>query len=267
MSRWWSAARPDQDSAWPSQDPGWLRRLAARDFAPTAPQLHRAETRALAAFRAARRATDLALTSSPATKGPGHLALADARIGRSARLAFVVALVVVVAGAGGTAASGPGAPLYAMRLAVERTMLPAPGQPARLGAELALVDRRLADAAAALRREDTRAASAALGAVAGDVAGIVPDAVLDSSRRAVLARLDDDAAAVQRLGVALTGGGAVTGGAVQGALDALRSAREKLASVTDRDPAADSPRGADHPGASGTPPDAQSRTGVSPAGR
>jgi hypothetical protein len=238
MSRWWSAARPDKDPPGGYPDSAWLHRVAGQDFSPTAPTLDRVETRALAAFRAAHRAADRALARGPATKGSGHLTFAGARIGRSARLAFAVALVVVVAGAGGTAASGPGAPLYAVRLAVERTMLPAPGQPTRLDAELSLVDRRLADATAALRRADRRAASAALGAVVGDVAGIGPDAALHSSRRAVLARLDDDAAVVRRLGVALTGGNAV-----QEALDALRSARDKLATVTDRDPAADSRRG------------------------
>ncbi len=237
MTRWWSAAQPDKEPSGRFRDPGWLRSLADRDFSPTAPELHRVETRALAAFRAAHRVTDRALARGPASPQSGHVAYAGARIGRTVRPSLVVALVVVVAGAGGTAASGPGAPLYAMRLAVERTMLPAPGQPTRLDAELTLVDRRLADAAAALRREDPRAASAALGAVVGDVAGIVPDAALHSSRRVVLARLDVDATIVRQLGVTLT-----SGNAVQEALDALRSARNKLAAATDRDPPAHSPR-------------------------
>lgn len=232
------AARPDEDSPGGYSDSTWLHRVADRDFSPTAPELDRVETRALAAFRAAHRVADRALARGPATKRSGHPAFAGARIGRAVRLAFAVALVVVVVGAGGAAASGPGAPLYAVRLAVERTMLPAPGQPARVDAELALVDRRLADAATALRRNDAGAASAALEAVVGDVAAVGRDAALHPSRRPeALTRLDEDEALVRRLGADLAGSDAV-----REALDALRSARHELTPAPDHAPPDDSLR-------------------------
>lgn len=229
MSDRLAADRLDVEPAGGHQDSAWLRAIADRDFSPSPPALERSETRARIAFRTAFGAADSGGTIDAPTRRVGQPARAGARVGRIGRigrtmkLSLAAALAIVVAAAGGTAAAGPGAPLYAVRLVVERTMLPAPGQPARLEAELALVDRRLADAAATLQRGDTRAAAAALEAVGGDVAGIGPEAELHGlRRRAAVARLDEDAVLVRRLGAALSGD------AVPQALDALRTARAKL---------------------------------------
>lgn len=231
MSRWLSATGPDRDRPERNLDPTWLRRLAGRAFAPTPRALDRAETRVVAAFRAAHRTADRGSTIDSDATGSGRRVRERERVGRVFRIAFAVALVVVVAGAGGTAATGPGAPLYSVRLAVERTLLPARGQPARLDAQLALVDRRLADAAAGLRRDDTGAATAALEAVAGDVTDIGRDAtILPLRRREALERLDEDAALVRRLG-----GGLASGEAGREALEALLSARDELSAAVVRD--------------------------------
>ena len=225
MSPRWSATVPDRDLPGPTLDPAWLRGLVERDFAPTPGALDRAEIRAAAAFRAARRAADHGSTVGPDATGSGRRVRERARLGRVFRMAAAAALVVVVAGASGTAASGPGAPLYSVRLVVERTLLPAPGQPTRVDAQLALVDRRLADAAAGLRRDDTGAANAALEAVAGDVADIGRDASIPQTlRRDALERLDEDLALVRRLG-----GGLAGGEARREALEALGAARDSLA--------------------------------------
>jgi hypothetical protein len=224
MSRWLSATGPDRDRPERSLDSAWLRRLVERVFAPTTRALDRSETRVVAAFRAAHRAADRgSIVGSDAT-GSGRRVRERERVGRAVRIAFAAALVVVVAAAGGTAATGPGAPLYSVRLAVERTLLPGRGQPARLDAQLALVDRRLADAVAGLRRGDTGAATAALEAVAGDVMDIGRDAtILSLPRREALERLVEDAALVRRLG-----GGLASSEAGREALEALRSARDEL---------------------------------------
>jgi hypothetical protein len=112
--------------------------------------------------------------------------------------------------------------------------------PARLDAQLALVDRRLADAMAGLRHDDLGAATAALEAVAGDVTDIGRDAtILPLRRREALERLGEDAALVRRLD-----GGLAGGEAGHAALEALRSARDELsdAAVGDHRPDA-RPRG------------------------
>jgi hypothetical protein len=224
MSPRWSATVPDRDLPGLTLDPAWLRGLVERDFAPTPGALDRAEIRVAAAFRAARRAADRGSTVGPDATGSGRRLRERARVGRVFRMAAAAALVVVVAGASGTAASGPGAPLYSVRLVVERTLLPAPGQPTRVDAQLALVDRRLADAVDGLRRDDIGAASAALEAVAGDVADIGRDASIPQTlRREALERLDEDLALVRRLG-----GGLAGGEAGREALEALGAARDSL---------------------------------------
>jgi hypothetical protein len=224
MSPRWSATVPDRDLPGPTLDPAWLRRLVDRDFTPTPVALDRAEIRVVAAFRAAHRTADRGSTVGSAATGSGRRVRERPRVGLAFRIAAAAALVVVVAGASATAASGPGAPLYSVRLVVERTLLPAPGQPTRVDAQLALVDRRLADAAAGLRGDDTGAAGAALEAVAGDVADIGGDASIPPAvRRDALERLDEDLALVRRLG-----GGLAGGEAGREALEALRVARDAL---------------------------------------
>jgi len=231
MSPRWSATVPDRDTPGPTLDPAWLRGLVERDFAPTPGALDRAEICLAAAFRAARRAADRGSTVGPDTTGSGRRVRERARLVHVFRIAAAAALVVVVAGASGAAASGPGAPLYSVRLVVERTLLPAPGQPTRVDAQLALVDRRLADAVEGLRRDDIGAASAALEAVAGDVADIGRDASIPPTlRRDALERLDEDLALVRRLGGSLAGSEAG-----REALEALLSARDELSAALVRD--------------------------------
>jgi hypothetical protein len=92
--------------------------------------------------------------------------------------ALAGAALLVVLTAGSLAASGPGLPLYGVRLVAEELVLPAAG-PERLTAQLDRLDRRLEEAAAATRRGDAHAAAAALHAyeeIAAELrAGPIPD--------------------------------------------------------------------------------------------
>lgn len=82
---------------------------------------------------------------------------------RTPRLApaLVAGVLLVGLAVGGVAASGPGEPMYPLRLGVEELLLPAKG-PARLQAQLDRLDRRLDETADALGSGDTRGAEAAV---------------------------------------------------------------------------------------------------------
>ncbi|HEX6127522.1 MAG TPA: hypothetical protein VF071_00715 [Candidatus Limnocylindria bacterium] len=82
---------------------------------------------------------------------------------RTPRLApaLVAGILLVGLAIGGVAASGPGEPMYPLRLGMEELLLPAEG-PARLRSQLDRLDRRLDEATGALGSGDTRGAEAAI---------------------------------------------------------------------------------------------------------
>jgi hypothetical protein len=135
-----------------------LRRLAERYSAP-ADSLERIERRVVDAFRESFAGRPTANTE---LAGPSRLVLArwhrpvirvhvSRRVPAFHRRAAALGLAAVFVLAGGVAVAsaeaGPGRPLFAVRLAVERALLPANPGADRIQAQLAVLDRRLIEAA------------------------------------------------------------------------------------------------------------------------
>jgi hypothetical protein len=178
-----------------------LRTKARRLFSPDPVAAVEVEVEVVAAFRAA------ASDGAPAvSRGPLPVTHRRSR----ARWLRVAAAVVVAAtlglGGGGAAIVRAGAPLYGVRLAVERALLPGVSAASRVDGQLQLLDDRLTEAAEAASRRDATAARAALAAYRDDLGaltGIValhperqPDAVVRLARQeAALDRLAHDESA------------------------------------------------------------------------
>lgn len=166
----------------PGEDADLRARLDAFASARLAPDpAATARARAVAMREARRRAALLAGAPGPRRSryrlalGPGLLA---------------AALLLVLVGVGGVLASGPGGPLYALRLWAEALTLPA--EPAaRVDAMLGRLDERLAEAEVAGTAGNGPAAAAALEAYRAEADEAVATAGDDPDRRlAIAARLE-----------------------------------------------------------------------------
>ncbi len=103
---------------------------------------------------------------------------------------LAAAVLVVLVGVGGVLASGPGGPLYDLRIWAERMTLPAEPT-ARVAAMLAQLDERMAEVETAGTAGDAAAADAALEAYRDEAGDALATAGGDPTRRAALtARLE-----------------------------------------------------------------------------
>jgi hypothetical protein len=119
-------------------------------------------------------------------------------IRRGAGLLLAAGLSLVVVG-GALAASGAGGPLYGSRLWLETIMLPADAD-ARVAAEIARLDARLADVEAAVRAGDRAAVAAALSAYQAIADEALSGASGDATAIArLLAALDRHLAVLERV--------------------------------------------------------------------
>ncbi len=145
-----------------------LLQLAARS-GPAPGVMEAIERRAVAAFEARSRATSGA-------GGNSRRARARVRGGRPFRQALAAGLaaaaILVGGGAVASAGSAPGRPLFAVRLAVEQALLPADPPSDRLTAQLAVLDRRLSEAAEAA--PDSGAVADATRAYRATLADLLP---------------------------------------------------------------------------------------------
>jgi hypothetical protein len=172
--------RPRRQSGWddPPADPlvAALEALASAQTDVTA-RVDRQRTRLRAAFVQA------------SVRGAAPVRARSSFAPRRLAFALSTALLLVVMTAGGIAASGPGLPLYGVRLAAEELFLP-PGGMARVTAQLDRLDDRLDEVSRALAADDAAAAAAALVAydrIAGELLSGSRPAPQD--RAAVQARL------------------------------------------------------------------------------
>jgi len=159
-------------------DPAAMRRIRAAVMAAAATAL--TTPRPADAALAAPPATIVAIGGAPRTLGPRR----RSRLG-TALLAAALTLGLAV---GGVSAAQPGGPLYGQRLWIEQAMLPASGE-ARVDAQSARLDERLAEARAAADRGDTNAIGAALGAYASILGELETQAIADP---AVADEIGDD---------------------------------------------------------------------------
>jgi hypothetical protein len=197
-------------------DEAWLAALLGR-VPPGVVASERAREPVLRAWRAAQGRPAAGPTSRPKLTRP------------RVRPPFVVVRALLVAAAsaaiavgGATAASAPGAPLYATRVAFERAQLPARGAAGRLAAEMDLADRRLDEAAAALDRGDRVALVAALDAYLEGVRDAALEGTAGVGESADVARrLDADASVLARISRSAAGDAEVDA-AVNAAAAALR---------------------------------------------
>lgn len=133
------------------------------------------------------------------------------------RLAFATlgAVLVLTVAAGGFAASGPGLPVYPLRLAAEELFLPSDGA-ARLEAQLGRLERRLDEAARATNAGASAAALEAYERIATDlISGTAPSG---SGDQRIEARVAEQVRSLRNMAGAGSGRGA----------EALRSANGLL---------------------------------------
>jgi hypothetical protein len=82
--------------------------------------------------------------------------------------------------------SGPGQPFYGVRLGVETAQLPPVSAPARIYADVARLDKRLAEANTGAVQADRPAVDDSLGAYSGQVDGVVDNFGLDSTKTTLI---------------------------------------------------------------------------------
>lgn len=161
-----------------------LRRLGAERYSASAESLERIERRVVDAFRESlveRPTAELELEApSRPVFGRWRRFVPSLKVARPAhpvhRRTAAVGLAGVLVLAGGVAVasaeSAPGRPLFVVRLAVERALLPAHPVADRIQAQLAVLDRRLVEAADA--DEDADAVSEAARAYRATLAELRP---------------------------------------------------------------------------------------------
>jgi hypothetical protein len=125
------------------------------------------------------------LAASPVQAMPRHRSVFG-RFRVPAAIAATLLLVGALTVGAALAGSGPGGPFYAGRLWVEELTLPTDAD-ARAKAQLARLDARLAEAAAAAQAGNGAAVTAALDAYRATVEAALADASLDPTRREHLA--------------------------------------------------------------------------------
>lgn len=168
LRRWRSSRAGDDPESLGSLDSPYLV-AAARAVTPDPDSLQRVREAVVAEYRVATAGTSV---SSRRAIGPGRFSMAVPRTA-----AVFAASIVLVGGSLGAVAvgSGPGRPLYAVRLAVESLTLPASGSPARFEAQIERLDRRLSETRQAVLDGDAGAASDALAAYRAELGGAGPE--------------------------------------------------------------------------------------------
>lgn len=202
-------------------DAGWsptdlddaLERFATTGLAPRSDQLERGRAAVLHAF-----------TQRPARRAHGL---------RAWSLAAALGLILVAAGAVVAAESGPGQPLYGLRLAIGSITL-ASEEPAHGRGLAHQLDDRLAEAGVAARKGDGRAADAALSEYLHTLSELTRNGISDPDILSLLQRHQDT---LQEL---LSVAPAEATGGVQQALSAAGHASQAIPSDS----------GGSHPGAS-----------------